>query len=106
MAERKDVGVRTLRKSSDFVERIALGAVVSFSNDGAAFIIDFLKPSLDIVVDEKGGVIGLRGELELNVRILLPPIVCKKLLRTLEKMIKRYESQFGEIPVKEVSEEQ
>ena len=44
-------GIRVFRKSPDFVERIAVAAVVSFSDDGSLFAIDFLKPSLDLAIN-------------------------------------------------------
>jgi len=97
-------GERILKKSPDFVERMAVAAAVSFSGDGSVFILDFLKPSLDLVADEKGKIIGLRGELEQSVRIFLSPVVCKKLLQSLSSTIENYEKQFGEIKVREAEE--
>ena len=94
---RKDV--RILKKSPSFVERMAVAVVVSFSSDGSLFFIDFLKPSLDLVADEKGKIDGLTGELEQDVRIFLSPIVCKRLLQSLLRAIENYEKQFGEIRV-------
>ena len=88
--ERVGKGERVLKKSPDFVERMAVAVVVSFSSDGSMFIIDFLKPSLDIVADERGKLIGLRGEMERSVRIFLSPIVCKK--ATLQKVCRSVKS--------------
>ncbi len=85
----------------DFVEKYAVAAIVSFPSDGSVFIIDFLKPKISILVDEQGRVGRIHGELELVARIVLPPIVCKRLLAALQNTIKKYESVFGEIAVKE-----
>jgi len=101
VAEQAGGGERVLRRSPDFVERIAIAAAVSFSGDGSMFIIDFLKPSLDLVADEKGKIVGLRGELEQCVRVFLSPVVCKKLLQSLSRMIESYERRFGEIRVEQ-----
>ena len=86
-----------VRRSPDFVERFAQAAAISFSDDGSTIVIDFLKPSLDIVTDESGRITGVRGELELSVRIFLPPVVAKRLLKALENSIRKYEEKFGEI---------
>ncbi len=101
MSGEKDVNARLVRKSSDFVERLAVAVVVAFPNDGSIFVIDFLKPSLDLIVNEEGRVTGHRGDLELTARILLPPVTCKKLLKALEDAVKKYEDKFGKIPEKE-----
>ncbi len=97
-AGRAEAGERVLKRSPDFVERMAVVAAVSFSNDGSVFIIDFLMPSLDLVADEAGKIIGLRGELAQVARIFLPPMVCKRLLKSLARMIEEYERKFGPIP--------
>lgn len=104
VAEQSRRGERILRKSPDFVEKMAVAAAVSFSGDGSMFIIDFLKPSLDLVADEKGKIVGLRGELEQSVRIFLSPVVCKKLLQSLSRTIENYERRFGEIRVEQAEE--
>ena len=88
---------RVVRKAPDFVERIAQAVVVSYPEDGSLIVLDFLKPSLDIVVDESGRITNVKGELELSVRVFLPPVVAKRLLRVLENVIKGYEEKFGEI---------
>ncbi|MEB2835862.1 MAG: DUF3467 domain-containing protein [Desulfurococcales archaeon] len=90
-------GVRLVRRSPDFVERFAQMVIVSFPNDGSVFVLDFLKPALDIVADESGRVTSVRGEMELNARIILPPLVAKRLLRALGSMVRSYEEKFGEI---------
>ena len=91
---------RVVKRASDFVERTATSAVVSFPEDGSVFVIDFLKPNIDIVVDERGKIVNVRGELEITARIVLPPMVCKRLLNALKNSIEKYESAFGEIRVK------
>lgn len=53
-------GIRVFRKSPDFVERIAVAAVVSFSDDGSLFAIDFLKPSLDLAIEGKDASLRLK----------------------------------------------
>ena len=88
---------RVVRKAPDFVERVAQAVVVSYPDDGSIIVLDFLKPSLDIVVDESGRITSVKGELELSVRVFLPPVVAKRLLRVLENVIRGYEEKFGEI---------
>ena len=99
--QEEPISTHAVRKSSNFVETLATSVIVSFPNDGSVFILDFLKPVMDIVADEKGKIKGIHGELELNTRVILPPIVCKKLLNTLKDTIDKYESAFGEIKVRE-----
>jgi len=94
-------GDREVKVSPDFVEKYAVAAIVSFPSDGSVFIIDFFKPRISILVSEQGRIGGVRGELELAARIVLPPIVCKKLLVALQNTVKKYESVFGEIVIKE-----
>lgn len=98
--------IRTVKKSADFTERFAITAIVSFVPDGSVFVIDFLRPVMDIVVDKEGRVKGVHGELELSVRIILPPIACKRLLNALRSAVEKYESMFGEIPIREQIPEQ
>ena len=92
---------RRVKVAPDFVEKYAVAAIVSFPNDGSVFIIDFLKPRISIAVDEQGRVKRVHGELELVARIVLPPIVCKRFLAALQSTVRKYESAFGEIAVKE-----
>ncbi|MHA1608750.1 MAG: DUF3467 domain-containing protein [Candidatus Njordarchaeales archaeon] len=100
MSEQEDANVRPLKRSSDFIEVLSTAVVVSFPNDGSIFILDFLKPAMEIMVDKSGRIRGIHGELELSARIILPPVVCKRLLKVLEENIRKYEAQFGEIPLK------
>ena len=90
---------RGVKRSEDFVEKLATAVVVSYPNDGSVIVVDFLKPAMEIMVDERGRITGIRGELELAARVILPPIVCKRLLIALKNTVEKYESEFGEIRI-------
>lgn len=79
-----------------FTERIATNVVVAHTPEGF-FIFEFLRPKAVITAGKDGKIRGFKGELKSDVRIFLSPITVKRLLRTLEDQIKKYESKFGEI---------
>ena len=105
MGEKKD-NVEEIRisRTEDFIEILASGVVVAFSNDGL-FILEFIKPDAVLVADSTGRIKGFRGGMRSCARIYISPITAKNLLKSLSEQLKNYEKKFGEIRVIEESHE-
>jgi len=87
-------------QAKDFIEALAFAAVVGFTEQ-RMFVIEFLHPETNVVVDREGRIKGFRGKLSSVARIYIPPLVAKRLLRALSTQIKLYEEKIGEISEKE-----
>jgi len=94
---------KILEPTKEHIERLAIGVVVGFNPEGL-FVFEFLKPILTVVVDEEERIKGLEGESRPDVRIYMPPRACKRFLKALEDMIRKYEERFGEIKIEEEEE--
>ncbi|MHA1632206.1 MAG: DUF3467 domain-containing protein [Candidatus Freyarchaeota archaeon] len=87
---------RPVPRTRDFVETLAFAAIVGFT-DHRMFVIEFLRPETNVVMDKEGKFKGFRGALFSAARIYVPPVVAKRLLKALSTQIKSYEEKFGEI---------
>ena len=85
-------------RAEEFVEVLAGAVVVGFSDDGL-FILEFLKPLTRLVADKEGRIKGFKGEMQSCARIYISYVTAKKLLRTLEEQIRKYEDRFKELGV-------
>ena len=83
-------GEKVIETTDSFVERFAVGAVVTAGKENIV-IVEFLKPVLSLIGKEDGQIIGHRGELRPDVRIFLPYSVAKTLRDALNEQIKKVE---------------
>ena len=91
-------------KSPNFVERFATSAIINHTTDDL-FIIEFLKLDLSAYGEKDSGrILGHKGVLVSDVRILMTPKVAKRFLNALRENIEKYEEKFGEIILEESSE--
>lgn len=88
-------------KTETFTERFVTNAIITHTSDGN-FILDFGRPAIGAYAEKKSGkILGYKGELKLDVRLVMSHISAKRLLNALKTNIERYESTYGEIRVGE-----
>lgn len=70
------------------------------------FYIDFGRPALNLYANEEGAVLGLRGEVSSEVRLIMTPKTTKQFLVNLKAQLNLFEETHGEIKEEEEEEEE
>ncbi|HIH97314.1 MAG TPA: DUF3467 domain-containing protein [Thermoplasmata archaeon] len=89
-------------KTENFTERYVTNCAITRTSEGA-ILIEFGRPVAHLQADKSGEIVGLGGEIHSDIRLIMTPIVAKRLLEVLQGELDDYEENYGEI--KELEEE-
>ena len=88
-----------IQKTNIFTERFVTEMLITKLPDDF-FILEFGRPMINAYAKKTSGeILGYRGELKMDVRLIMSPITVKKVFKAIEDNIKKYEDEHGEIKI-------
>jgi len=88
-----------IQKTDVFTERFVTEMLMTKLPDGF-FMLEFGRPMINAYAKKTSGEIsGYKGELKLDVRLIMSPITVKKIFKAIEGSIKKYEDEHGNIKI-------